>query len=60
MWQKLIDCLMFSGINVTISLNPFQWKLIPKFYFEEDWYYVKNYRCIFLFLTFHFWYDAGE
>lgn len=57
--KKLINYLKFSGLAVTITVNPYQWSFLPIFKIDDDWDFF-TYRFTFLFLTIRVWIDDGS
>ena len=62
MLKKIIDYLKYSGVCVTIAVNPYHWSWIPVFAYEgsnEIWF-QDTFRFSVLFLTIRCWVDNGE
>lgn len=56
----MIKYFRYSGASITISLNPFYWRVLPWFYKEYTGWDDKTYCFTFLFLTVRIWIDNGE
>ena len=58
-----MNWLRYSGISVTITLNPFHWSLLPwhnRFYDEWVGPNEQHYNVGWLFLTIRLWIDDGS
>lgn len=59
--RKFLDYLRYSGISISITLNPFHWSYIPRIYRSEKDAWDTDARWIsFLFLTIRIWMDDGS
>ena len=59
----MINWLRYSGISVTISLNPLWWRLLPWWRRDtNEWAGPHEWTgsCGFLFLTIRIWIDDGS
>lgn len=59
MFDQFVNYLKYSGATVTFTLNPYHWRLIPKFQHDEEWEMETN-TITFLFLSIRFWLDDGS
>jgi hypothetical protein len=60
--MNLINYFKYSGLTITITVNPYHWAWIPVFVFDEsvDMWYNNTVRISILFLTVRFWIDNGD
>jgi len=62
--SRLIKWLRYSGINVTLLVNPCHWYWVPKAYKDnnQDWPdgWLHSWHASWLFVRITIWIDNGE
>jgi hypothetical protein len=60
--KKFLSYLRYSGLSVTITVNPFHWAFFPRIQQGslEVWDTENTVAVSFLFLTVRFWLDDGS
>lgn len=60
---RMIKWLLYSGVSVTITLNPYHWRYLPAAFKDINiWAGPKEHTwsVSFLFLTIRIWIDNGD
>ena len=58
--MNIINYLRYSGINVTILLNPFGWNYMPKYMRETDPWGDNDHIFCFLFVSVRIFLSDGD
>lgn len=59
--NRLKKYMMYSGLSLAITFNPFHWALMPRYFRNGKDGWEPDYHSIsFLFLTIRFWIDDGS
>jgi len=58
--MNIIDYLKYSGASVSITLNPWHWSFIPKYFKNQEWSEENTHTVCWLFLSIRVWIDSGE
>jgi len=59
--NTLMRYLRYSGLSVSITINPFHWLFMPKYFSNGKYGWDPDYHSIsFLFLSVRFWIDDGS
>jgi hypothetical protein len=58
--MNIIDYLKYSGASVSITLNPWHWSPIPKYFKNQEWGEENTHTVSWLFVTLRVWIDNGE
>jgi len=62
--NTILNWIRYSGISITVNLNPLHWRLIPKAsrYSSNEWPegHSYSYRAGWLFVHLHLWLDDGS
>jgi diadenosine tetraphosphate (Ap4A) HIT family hydrolase len=59
-FQIAFNYLRYSGASVSITINPFHWNIIPRYFASNEWPNEKTKAVSWLFLTIRFWLDDGS
>jgi hypothetical protein len=62
--KQLLNWIKYSGISITVNLNPLHWRLIPNasYHSSKEWLdgYFRSYRANWLCVQLHLWIDDGS
>jgi hypothetical protein len=60
--MNIINYLKYSGLAITITVNPYHWAWIPVLRFDEsvEMWHNDTMRISILFLTVRLWIDNGD
>ena len=56
----MINYLKYSGASVTITVNPYHWRYMPRLYKDITDWNDETHCFSFLFLTLRIWIDNGD
>ena len=59
LFSKILDYLKYSGASICVTINPFHWQYMPKYYSTYEWPNESTKAISWLFLTIRFWIDDG-
>jgi hypothetical protein len=60
MFETIINYLKYSGASVTITINPWHWNIMPRYFRNREWGDEMTHSLSWLFLTIRFWIDDGS
>jgi hypothetical protein len=58
--KTAFNYLRYSGVSVSITINPFHWNVIPRYFVSNEWPNENTKAVSWLFLTIRFWIDDGS
>lgn len=58
--KNLYNYLRYSGINITLKLNPFQWRINCEFFKTNDVWETDAFLLEILPITIRIWFDNGD
>ena len=60
MIETILQYIKYSGASVCVTINPFHWNILPKYFSTHEWPNEKTKSVSWLFLTIRFWIDDGS
>jgi hypothetical protein len=58
--MNIVNYLKYSGASVSITLNPWHWSFVPKYFKSQEWGEENTHTVSWLFLILRVWIDNGE
>lgn len=60
MLETIINYLKCSGATVSVTINPWHWTLLPKYFKSEEWGQENTHVLSWLFLSIRVWIEDGS
>jgi hypothetical protein len=59
-FTELFNYVRYSGASVSVTINPFHWNILPRYFATNEWPNERTKAVSWLFLTIRFWLDDGS